>query len=362
MMRRLGPKTRLTQAGAVFVLIVFLVQTAAFTTGENLVYLLSAGVASLLILSILLTRLMLRRVDATRDVPATAERAAEFRSVIRIQNRKRLLPAISVQVRGGNVTGHAARHIGVISAGDHMPLWLGHRFDRRGIHPLPPVQLNSGFPLGLFRTSISFDDKAEVTILPRISKLKPAALHQLDGAGEKTRRDLGEGDEFFSLRDYVPGDDVRRIAWRVSARVGRFVIRELEPTVARHVCLYFDTHLPAGATSAAGVLPPDIDEAFEAAVDLVASLAVGFLERQYAVAVITPEVRTAFGEGKHQSDRILRMLALVQALPPSQDPWPSKFEDSAAAIAVVSADPADWGTRITGSRGRVLHPYEVTYA
>ena len=362
-MKRLRPRTRLTQTGVAFVVIIALVQTAGFTTGENLVYLLSAGVASLLILSALLTRLTLRRVSVSRDVGSTAERGVPFRSNVRIRNGKRLLPTLSVQVNGGNVPGEASRHVGTISAGQHLPVWLGHQFERRGVHVLPPVGLNSGFPLGLFRTVLSYDDRAEVVVLPRVTKLKPAAVHQLDGSGEKTRRDLGAGDEFFSLSDYEPGDDVRRIAWKVSARVGRFVVRELEPTVARNVCLYFDTRLPSGTSVESGVLPPEVDEEFEMAVDLVASLAVGFLERQYAVSVITPTDHIGIGEGKGHCDRILRMLALVQPLPHSSDTWPARIEESAgAAVAVVSANSDHWGGRAPGLRGRVLNPHEVTYA
>lgn len=362
-MKRLRPQTRLTQTGIVFVIIVLLVQTAAFTTGENLVYLLSAGVASLLILSTVLTRLTLRHVSVTREVSATVERGIPFRSDVRITNGKRLLPTLSVQVSGGNVEGETSRHIGAISAGQRLPIALGHLFTRRGVQALPPVQLNSGFPLGLFRTVLTYDDRAEVTVLPRIHKLKPAAVHQLDGSGERTRRDLGEGDEFFSLRDYVPGDDVRRIAWKVSARVGRFVVRELEPTVARNVVLYFDTRLPAGAAVDAAALPPEVDEAFEAAVDLVASLAAGFLQRQYALSVVTPDERIGFGDGRQHCDRILRMLAGVTPLPHSEESWPARLDDAAAAAAaLISADASQWGGRIPGLRSRVLNPYEVTYA
>lgn len=360
-MKRLRPRTRLTQTGVVFVVIVLLVQTAAFTTGENLVYLLSAGVASLLILSMLLTRLTLRRVSVTREVPSTAERGIPFRSNIAVLNHKRLLPALSVQVAGGNIAGESVRHIGAISAGQRLPIWLGHELTRRGVHKLPPITLNSGFPLGLFRTVVIYNDRAEVTVLPRVNKIKPAAIHQLDGSGEKTRRDLGEGDEFFSLRDYVPGDDVRRISWKVSARLGKYVVRELEPTVARNVCIYFDTRLPSGTGGDLAALPPEVDEAFEAAVDLVASLAVAFLDRQYAVAVVTPEARIPTGEGKQHCDRILLMLAHVKPRPHSPKPWPAHIEEG-AAVAVVSADSSHWGGRLPGLRSRILHPHEVTYA
>ena len=46
------------------------------------------------------------------------------------------------------------------------------------------------------------------------------------GPGERPRRRVGPGDEFFQLRPYVPGDDLRRVDWRATARSGHVWVRE----------------------------------------------------------------------------------------------------------------------------------------
>ena len=55
------------------------------------------------------------------------------------------------------------------------------------------------------------------------------------GGGETPRLARGESDEYFCMRDYFPGDDLRRIAWKTSARLRKLVVREMEPSTSRNV-------------------------------------------------------------------------------------------------------------------------------
>src|SRR5690625_6020018 len=51
----------------------------------------------------------------------------------------------------------------------------------------------------------------------------------------------GQGTEFDSLREYVPGDDVRSIDWRASARRAEVVVRTWRPERDRRVLMVLDT-------------------------------------------------------------------------------------------------------------------------
>ncbi len=99
----------------------------------------------------------------------------------------------------------------------------------RGDRPLGrPVALESS-PLGLLRRRVSGAAGARLAVYPDTSALlRPEALdprRALALLGVKPARKRGEGMEFESLRDYVPGDDPRRIDWPASARRGRPVVR-----------------------------------------------------------------------------------------------------------------------------------------
>jgi uncharacterized protein (DUF58 family) len=79
----------------------------------------------------------------------------------------------------------------------------------------------------------------------------------------------GEGTEFDSLREYVPGDDTRSIDWRATARQTTVAVRTWRPERDRHILLVLDT----GRTSAGRVGDaPRLDSSMDAAL-LLAALA-----------------------------------------------------------------------------------------
>lgn len=75
-----------------------------------------------------------------------------------------------------------------------------------------------------------------------ISPLRLTAQRLADGAysGVHRSRRRGSGIEFDGHRDYVPGDDLRRLDYRALARHGRLLIRQFETDTERRLCLVMD--------------------------------------------------------------------------------------------------------------------------
>ena len=100
---------------------------------------------------------------------------------------------------------------------------------RRGDAAFGPLVLLESSPLGLLRRRSRQAEADVARIYPDVSRyLRPEALHPklvFRALGVRPQRQRGEGMEFESRRDYVPGDDPRRIAWGPSARRGRPVTR-----------------------------------------------------------------------------------------------------------------------------------------
>ncbi len=189
---------------------------------------------------------------------------------------------------------------------------------------------------------------------PRIYPVRAAALERLAGSGD-TRRQIGpEGDEFHSLRDYIRGDDTRRIAWRSSARKGNLLVREMESESTRMVFLCIDTRR---------LEQEDFEDRFEEAMDVAASLADALLARQFAVGLMTPMVFLAEAEGAGQIRRILDTLARLEPTDPDTGAFPPPLTHRrGAAQLLVSPDPARWGFRSGPSGTRVVDPREVLNA
>lgn len=352
-------RRRFRPVGWAFVLITLLVLLAGWNTGLNLLYIVSSISGGILIVSIVLTGRMLRRIEVKRDAADAVHRGDRFPVSIRIYNRRSIFPVMSLRIEQSLVRGKSAAYIPVIPATGSAEVRIYEQFEKRGVHRLPPIQLATTLPFGLLEARRSFNDALEVVVYPRVTALRSRFLDEMTTSLGASRRQTGDGDEFFSLRDYILGDDIRRIAWRVSARQGTLVVKELEPGTSRFVVVALDTHNPGSIE--------DFEERFEEAVDLAASLAVTMLHRHYAVSVVTPTATLPFGEGNAHVLRALDMLARVT---PTYELSGEEFVQARsvteaigrAALLHVSPDPSRWGRRSIPGGGRVLDPREVVRA
>lgn len=127
--------------------------------------------------------------------------------------------------------------------------WLGRRerissivrvrFERRGLHRLPPVEVVSAVPFGLFRRSRRFGEVTQLVVLPRVFPIK--RLNMLAGVAGATRRSRAArlGGEVAGSRDYSPGDPLRHVHWRNTARLARPQVKEFEDPVGESLVIAF---------------------------------------------------------------------------------------------------------------------------
>ncbi|MFJ7963251.1 DUF58 domain-containing protein [Streptomyces sp. NPDC096324] len=159
----------------------------------------------------------------------------------------------------------ASRHRLTVPAGERRRLTTRLRPTRRGDRLADRVTIRSFGPLGLFSRQGSHQVPWAVRVLPPFTSRKHlpsklARLRELDGRTSVLTR--GEGTEFDSLREYVPGDDTRSIDWRATARRTTVAVRTWRPERDRHILLVLDT----GRTSAGRVGDaPRLDASMDAA-------------------------------------------------------------------------------------------------
>ncbi|WP_175407265.1 DUF58 domain-containing protein [Streptomyces sp. TRM64462] len=164
----------------------------------------------------------------------------------------------------------ASRSEVMVPAGERRRLTTTLRPTRRGDRQAERVTVRSYGPLGLAARQGSHHVPWTVRVLPPFTSRKHlpsrlARLRELDGRTSVLTR--GEGTEFDSLREYVPGDDTRSIDWRATARQSTVAVRTWRPERDRHILLVLDT----GRTSAGRVGDvPRLDAAMDAALLLTA--------------------------------------------------------------------------------------------
>jgi uncharacterized protein (DUF58 family) len=166
----------------------------------------------------------------------------------------------------------ASRHRLTVPPGERRRVTTRLRPTRRGDRQSDRVTIRSFGPLGLFSRQGAHRVPWTVRVLPPFASRKHlpsklSRLRELDGRTSVLTR--GEGTEFDSLRDYVPGDDTRSIDWRATARQSTVAVRTWRPERDRHILLVLDT----GRTSAGRVGDaPRLDASMDAAL-LLAALA-----------------------------------------------------------------------------------------
>ncbi|WP_030321252.1 DUF58 domain-containing protein [Streptomyces sp. NRRL B-3229] len=166
----------------------------------------------------------------------------------------------------------ASRHHLTVPSGERRRITTRLRPTRRGDRQADRVTIRSYGPLRLFSRQGTHKVPWTVRVLPPFTSRKHlpsklARLRELDGRTSVLTR--GEGTEFDSLREYVPGDDTRSIDWRATARQSAVAVRTWRPERDRHILLVLDT----GRTSAGRVGDaPRLDASMDAAL-LLAALA-----------------------------------------------------------------------------------------
>jgi uncharacterized protein (DUF58 family) len=192
----------------------------------------------------------------------------------------------------------------------------GKRIGRWGIHGLA-LELR-GMPIGgegLYEVPLVFSNPFGIEVQPWPLAAKLASPRggrsgrvASTGLSAKVR---GDGDELRELRDHVPGDPWKRIAWRASARRGKLIVREMERQERDIVWLVLDVSVEGwgGAPGSA---------ALDVAVDEVAAAAVRHLERgdQVGLAVFASRPRAWIvpKAGQPQAAIIARALAGTSTL------------------------------------------------
>lgn len=88
---------------------------------------------------------------------------------------------------------------------------------------------------------------SEIRVSPNLKDLRRVSgdleRFVLRGFGARAAARLGKGRDFDRLRDYVPGDDMRDIAWKVSARRSRLTVREYRLDRSQEIVICVDRGL-----------------------------------------------------------------------------------------------------------------------
>jgi uncharacterized protein (DUF58 family) len=166
-----------------------------------------------------------------------------------------------------------------LSAGEERELPLRLRCVRWTSAEVGEVWLRARDRVGLVRYEGRVDRRRPLRVYPTPERLRqllaPARTQATTGSEVSPVR--AEGMEFADTRPFVPGDRVRSVNWRATARRGSLVVNERHPERNADVVIFLDSFAEARAAD---------EGTFEQAVRAAATLSTRFLERRDRVGLV----------------------------------------------------------------------------
>ncbi|MCK5718907.1 MAG: DUF58 domain-containing protein [Thiomargarita sp.] len=165
-------------------------------------------------------------------------------------------------------------------------------------------------PFGLFRSLYTVPLEDNLLILPKrypVREIKLFGSRKYQRGGVNLAMSVGDSEEFFSLREYRPGDSLRHIHWKNLAKMGKPVIKEFQDEFFVRHALILDTFSQNITT-----------EVFETAVSVASSFACAPRNSEILLDLMFVGVKTyqfTSGRGLVGVDNFLEILACVTACP-----------------------------------------------
>ena len=268
---------------------------------------LGAALAVIVVSAVIVVRSGRQQLAVTRQLtPAHVSMGAVTQVTVTITNGgRRTLPLLLVADRVAGATTQSSRFtMHGVEAGGTRTLEYELTPPRRGRLEVGPLQVVRLDPFGLARLRLDAGTSDAVLVRPRVERIGSTRRDpQRVGANPASaRRPLGGGDQdFYTLREYVEGDDLRKIHWASTAKRGHYTIRQEESRWQGRAAVVLDdrrsVHDPAG---------------FERAVEAAASLADLYATRGFAFALTTASgAGLTFARGALHLGRCLDFLAEV---------------------------------------------------
>ena len=155
----------------------------------------------------------------------------------------------------------------------------------RGVYRVGPAKVSLGDPLGFTESTAQFGSASRLVVYPRVEDLEGVPTGRGQDQTINTSRAAfwhSGGEDFFTLREYQQGDDLRKVHWPSSARRDELMIKQLEMPWQSRAFIVLDPRVEPHVSA----------ESFEQAVRGAASTLRHLYRRGY-----TPTVWAGTGEG-----------------------------------------------------------------
>ncbi|MGN6327235.1 DUF58 domain-containing protein [Pseudolysinimonas sp.] len=223
---------------------------------------------------------------------------------------------------------------------------------RRGVYGIGPLVVENQDPFGMAASVAAVGVQDRLVVIPAVGDLPSGGpvLADGEGAAQLVQRRATGNDDDLTTREYRPGDALRRVHWRASARHGELMVRQEEHRSHPDARLVVDTRLGGypDARPDAGETwdSSSSSEAFEWVVRMTASLGMHLEANGFQVTVeetALPQI-DALGErweGGRRAEGFLTSLAAVRLLERPVAELAGAVPDTSGPLFALVGDPED---------------------
>ena len=275
-----GVNQRFTRMGLLFSLACVLVGLAAFSSANNLLFLILAAMLATLLISGLVSRLSLAGLAVDILLPDHISARRKHVGRIVIQNEKRWMPSFSIHMAASGKSGiPEPLYFPAIPGGARIDQAVEVQFQRRGSYRENSFRFSTRFPFGFAERRMIVLLRREVLVYPSVDP-QPGfenLLILLNGDIESFHR--GQGSDFYRIRPYEALESARHVDWKATAHTGDLQVREFAREQEQSVSFLLDLE----------VGDDDLDW-FERSVDCCAFLAWNLADRGARIRFCTQQV------------------------------------------------------------------------
>ena len=324
-MARIKP-TWPTRLGTLFTALILVIGALAIVFSNNLLYLVIAMMLGFMACSGLVAEYTLSSLSARLSTATEVFARRPTSLILELTNAKVRFPSFGLVVRhaaDGPFGPDRLRLMHLEPRGTVQVTWA-FAWARRGWQTMDGVWIATRFPFCLYEKAVLVACPVRVLVFPEPAPLPEIPLDATSSDGTQEAQVRGPGLSVVSLRDYVPGDSLKLVHWKRSARTGVLLTKETEQETERAVTVVLDGALGA---------------AFEHGLSVATAIVLELDRMMVPFALATHAHVSRAGHGKAHLHEALAHLALLEPAA-GWAPRAGELDRLGTRVVVVHADGA----------------------
>jgi uncharacterized protein (DUF58 family) len=269
---------------------------------------LAAGIVALIVGALAYVHVTKVSLDADRELhPLRVHAGSPSRVELTVRNLgRRRSPVLAVRDPFDGGRRWARFLLSPLEPGEAARAAYRLPTDHRGVFDLGPLEVNLNDPFGVAGVKLLAAPPTQLTVFPRVDVIQPLpqTLGHDPHATTNHPTAIGRGGEdFYALRPYEQGDDLRRVHWPTSAKTGELMIRQDEMPWQGRATVILDVRRNVHTG-------PSLELAVSAAASIVSA---AWRQRSLIRLVATDGIDSGFSAGTAHVEAMLEHLAVISA-------------------------------------------------